>query len=100
MRWLRYYLPVIEWILPSRVAAAESFGDDPAAELFPQEFDSIARATELRRKEFATGRACARAALARLGRPSAAVLRGPGGAPQWPEGVVGSITHCVGYRAA
>jgi len=39
-------------------------------------------------------------ALARLGRPAAPVLRGPGGAPQWPEGTVGSITHCAGYRAA
>jgi 4'-phosphopantetheinyl transferase EntD len=100
MRWLRYHLPMIEQILPSRVAATESFGDDPAAELLPQECDAVARATESRRKEFATARACARAALARLGRPSVAVLRGPGGAPQWPEGVVGSITHCVGYRAA
>ncbi|MGH3628882.1 MAG: hypothetical protein ACRDRL_15780, partial [Sciscionella sp.] len=28
--------------------------------------------------------------------------RGPPkrGAPAWPPGVVGSITHCAGYRAA
>jgi 4'-phosphopantetheinyl transferase EntD len=25
---------------------------------------------------------------------------GLGGAPQWPHDVVGSITHCIGYRAA
>ena len=30
----------------------------------------------------------------------AAVLPGPSGEPQWPRGVVGSITHCRGYRGA
>jgi 4'-phosphopantetheinyl transferase EntD len=79
---------------------AEAFGDDPDAVLFPREHLVIARATESRRREFATGRACARAAMTQLGLPEVAVLPGPRGAPQWPEGVTGSITHCVGYRAA
>jgi 4'-phosphopantetheinyl transferase EntD len=91
---------MIERILPDHVVAVEAFGDDPAAELFPQEWAAMARATESRRREFATGRACARAALARLGWPAVAVPRGPRGDPMWPEGVVGSITHCAGYRAA
>jgi 4'-phosphopantetheinyl transferase EntD len=91
---------MIERILPAQVAAAESFEDDANAELYPQERAFIARATESRRREFATARACARMALARLGQPPVAVLPGPGGAPQWPEGVTGSITHCTGYRAA
>jgi 4'-phosphopantetheinyl transferase EntD len=91
---------VIERILPSQVRAAESFGDNVAAELLPQESAFIARAAESRRREFATARACARAALAGLGRPADPVLPGPGGAPQWPDGVTGSITHCPGYRAA
>ena len=54
---------------------------------------------EKRRREFVTGRACAREALAGLGLPprrSAAVTKGE---PLWPPGVVGSITHCEGYRA-
>jgi 4'-phosphopantetheinyl transferase EntD len=91
---------MIERILPSQVAAVESFGDDPAAVLFPQECAAIARASESRRREFATARACARAAIARLGLPAVAVLPGSRGAPQWPDGVTGSITHCAGYRAA
>ncbi|TVZ79673.1 4'-phosphopantetheinyl transferase EntD [Streptomyces sp. BK340] len=53
-----------------------------------------------RRREFATARWCARHALSELGVPPGPVLRGPHGAPQWPDGVVGSITHCAGYRAA
>ena len=91
---------MIERILPPSVVAAESFGDDPDAVLFPEEQAVIASAVEGRRREFATGRACARTALARLGLSTGAVGREPGGAPQWPEGTVGSITHCIGYRAA
>jgi enterobactin synthetase component D / holo-[acyl-carrier protein] synthase len=91
---------MIERILPSQVTVAESFGDDPAAVLFPEEYAAIAQATESRRREFATARSCARAALAGLGLPTVAVPRGPDGEPHWPEGVTGSITHCAGYRAA
>lgn len=91
---------MIELILPPQVSGADSFGDDTAAMLFPQEYAAISRATESRRREFAAGRSCARAALARLGLPAVAVPPGPHGAPLWPEGVVGSITHCPGYIAA
>jgi len=91
---------MIERILSPPVFAAESFRDDTGAVLFPEEQAVIGNAVESRRREFATGRMCARTALARLGQPAVAVLRGPGGAPQWPAGIVGSITHCDGYRAA
>ncbi|MGW4699791.1 4'-phosphopantetheinyl transferase family protein, partial [Streptomyces sp. NPDC004285] len=30
----------------------------------------------------------------------APLLPGPHGAPVWPSGVLGSITHCAGFRAA
>ena len=62
---------MIERILPSQATAVESFGDDSAAVLFPQENAVIARAAEGRRREFATARACARAALGQLGRDTA-----------------------------
>jgi 4'-phosphopantetheinyl transferase EntD len=91
---------VIEEILPASVAAVEAFGDLPDAELFPAEDADIGPAIHTRRREFATGRACARAALARLGEPPVAILRGDRGSPAWPPGIVGSITHCAGYRAA
>jgi 4'-phosphopantetheinyl transferase EntD len=91
---------VIEEILLPAVAAAEEFGDRADAVLFPAEEAVIARAVERRRREFATGRACARAALARLGQPPVAILPGERGSPGWPPGIVGSITHCAGYRAA
>ena len=92
--------PVIAEILPLPVAAVEAFEDPPGAALFPEEEAAVARAVPRRRGEFAAGRACARAALTQLGLPAAPILPGPRGAPQWPAGVVGSITHCDGYRAA
>jgi 4'-phosphopantetheinyl transferase EntD len=91
---------VLEQILPPQVAVAEAFGELPGAELFPEEEAAIARAVPRRRREFATARGCARAALAKLGEPPVPILRAPEGAPLWPAGVAGSITHCDGYRAA
>ena len=90
---------MIERILPPSVASAEVFGDNSATTLLPEERAVIARAAENRRREFTTARGCARAALARLGLPPVPVLPGLRGAPQWPEGVTGSITHCAGYCA-
>lgn len=91
---------MLERILPGEVAVVEAFSDDPDAVLFPGERAVIARAVAKRRIEFATARACARAALARLGEQPVPILRGSRGAPLWPTGVTGSITHCDGYRAA
>jgi 4'-phosphopantetheinyl transferase EntD len=68
--------------------------------LFPEEEEVVARAVEGRRRAFATARGCARLALAELGLPPAPIPRGEKGAPVWPSGVVGSITHCDGYRAS
>lgn len=83
------------------VVLVESYGD-PAetAPLLPGEEQLVARAVPSRRAEFATARACARAALAQLGVAPAAILRGARGEPLWPAGIVGAMTHCAGYRAA
>ena len=86
-------------IVPSAVAAEEAFGDDRRIELFPEEEAVVAKAVDKRRREFTTARACARAALARLGLPPVPIVPGVRGAPQWPPGIVGSMTHCAGYRA-
>jgi 4'-phosphopantetheinyl transferase EntD len=91
---------MISEILPAVVASAEAFGDPSEAALFPAEEALIARAVQKRRSEFATARHCARTALGGLGIAPAPILPGQGGAPQWPPGIVGSITHCAGYRAA
>jgi 4'-phosphopantetheinyl transferase EntD len=88
-------------LLPPAVAAVESAGHlpEPGLVLFPVEEAVMYTAGPRRRAEFAAGRLCARAALARLGVPAAPILPGPAGQPRWPAGVTGSITHCAGYRA-
>jgi 4'-phosphopantetheinyl transferase EntD len=91
---------VIEEILPSFLASADVFGDAPDVVLFPEEEELLGRAVDKRRQEFVAGRSCARRALAALGLPPAPLLPGDGGAPRWPDGIVGSISHCAGYAAA
>ena len=89
---------MIERILPAWVSSAEAFADT-SIELFPEEAAVIARSVDKRRREFTTARACARRAMAGLGLPPTPIVPGQRGAPRWPPGVVGSITHCEGYRA-
>ena len=91
---------MIEKILPAEVSSADAFADPLGATLFPEEAALVARAVDKRRREFTKGRSCARTALSALGLPPAPILTGERGAPQWPPGVVGSITHCAGYGAA
>jgi 4'-phosphopantetheinyl transferase EntD len=90
-------------VLPAGASGAESFGeqDEVALEaLLPQESEAISHAGVRRRQEFAAVRHGARQALATLGIPPAALLPDLAGAPLWPAGVVGSMTHCTGYRAS
>jgi 4'-phosphopantetheinyl transferase EntD len=91
---------VISSLLPDWVATCEAYHDASEDALFPAERDIITRAVQKRRSEFTTVRVCARAALAQLGIAPAPILPGLRGAPGWPDGVIGSMTHCDGYRAA
>jgi 4'-phosphopantetheinyl transferase EntD len=60
----------------------------------------VQKSVPKRQREFALGRACARAALEKLGRGEAVIGRGANGAPLWPDGITGSITHTKGYACA
>jgi 4'-phosphopantetheinyl transferase EntD len=86
-------------LLPPVVSSVETREDRLDIELFPEEERALGAAVEKRRREFVTGRACAREALAGLGLPPSPLGSGERGEPLWPPGVVGSITHCEGYRA-
>lgn len=87
-------------VLPPEVAVKELYDDTVETWLFPEEAEAVERAADQRRREFVAGRYCARRALAMLGLPATAIPRGARGVPQWPAGVVGSITHCTSYQAA
>ncbi len=79
---------------------AEMYGDPADLAPLPDEEPLIARSVPKRRNEFVTVRHCARVAMEQLGVPPSPILKGEKGEPQWPRGVVGSLTHCEGYRAA
>ncbi|WP_433087328.1 4'-phosphopantetheinyl transferase family protein [Dactylosporangium sp. CA-052675] len=87
-------------LVPGGVCVAEAFHDDEPAPLYPEEEAAVAGADPGRRREFATARACARRALGELGLPPGPVPRSLSRAPRWPDGVLGSLTHCTGYRGA
>ncbi len=91
---------MIEHLLPPAAHAVDTFTDRVDIELFPEEEAALARAVNMRRHAFISVRACARDALARLGVAPEPILPGESGAPSWPNNVVGSMTHCDGYRAA
>lgn len=93
---------MIEELLPESVVAVEALRDDPLWDtpLHPEEEVLVARAVAKRRREFAAVRGCARRAMEKLGIPARPVVSGERGAPQWPAGIVGSMTHCDGYCAA
>ncbi|MCE7080990.1 4'-phosphopantetheinyl transferase superfamily protein [Streptomyces sp. ST2-7A] len=94
---------MLKELLPADVESAELFGETDTGDLpplFPEEEAVVARAVAKRRREFAGVRACAREALGRLGVPPAPLLPGERGAPGWPDGIIGSMTHCAGYRGA
>lgn len=86
-------------LLPA-AACAETFGDAPESAMFTSESVVVLNAVAQRRREFGTVRCCARLAMRELGLRAVAVLPDTDGAPRWPVGVVGSMTHCSGYRAA
>jgi 4'-phosphopantetheinyl transferase EntD len=90
---------VIAELLPASVTAYDTFTDASGDILFPEERAVVARAVDKRRREFTTVRELARTAMAELGVPPAPLLPDQRGAPRWPDGLVGSMTHCDGYRA-
>ncbi|GLW46306.1 4'-phosphopantetheinyl transferase [Streptomyces sp. NBRC 14336] len=87
-------------LLPDIAEVTEVRGELSAPPLFPEEEAVVARSVDGRRREFATTRRCARLSLAALGLTARPLLPGPRGEPLWPEGVVGALSHCAGYRVA
>ena len=87
-------------LLTASVACAERFGEPDGSAGLAVERAAIAHAVASRRADYLGVRDCARSALAELGLAPAVIGTGPRREPLWPAGVVGSLTHCVGYRAA
>jgi 4'-phosphopantetheinyl transferase EntD len=91
---------MIEALLPPGAFGVEMRDIGQDVPLHAHEAALVAKAVDKRKHEFALGRACARSALAQMGIQDTAILRSADGAPLWPGGVVGSITHTEGYACA
>lgn len=86
-------------LAPAEVAVA-ACGHGDEAVLLPEESAYVAGASDARQREFALGRTCARHAMRQLGSCSRPIHRGGTGAPVWPEGLVGSISHSLHVAVA
>jgi len=93
-------MDLISRILAPGLFGAQMVDADQPVFLAAQEEALVATAAAKRRREFALGRACAHTALSVLGHADTVIGRRENGAPHWPDGVVGSITHTSGYAAA
>ncbi|OBI34062.1 4'-phosphopantetheinyl transferase [Mycobacterium sp. E1386] len=93
---------LVSSVLPDmgELAYSELYFDPPDLVPLPEEEPLIAKSVAKRRNEFVTVRHCARVAMGELGLPPVPILKGEKGEPCWPDGVVGSLTHCTGYRGA
>lgn len=91
---------LIARLLVPGLSGAEIWDEEQVIALHPEEEIHVARAVGKRRRDFALGRTCARTALAELGHGGAVIAKGDDGAPLWPQGITGSITHTQGYAAA
>lgn len=79
--------------LPPGLALGDADPRAPETGLWPAERAATTRMRAPRRREFAAGRRAARAAMAELGLPLAAIPMAADRAPLWPEGVIGTISH-------
>src|SRR5205814_1840165 len=86
--WLAAVAPVGTAAVAGPITSALAFDESESAAVL----EAVAR----RRDEFLTGRTFARRALAELGCPATAIPVGEGRMPIWPDGYLGSISHCEG----
>jgi len=79
-------------------ASARTIADESV--LLHAERELLDAANANRCGEFAIGRYCARLALGHLGLAPKPILRDENGAPIWPQGILGSISHTRGLTVA
>jgi len=87
----------MEGLFSSRVVTVCGAPVDVQESLHPLELPSVEHAVEKRRIEFIAGRTMARRAIRQLGMDDAAIPVGDKREPMWPAGIVGSISHTLGF---
>lgn len=99
---LREDSPELSTLLPRHVVSVIAEPGQRTAPVFAEEADYLAvHPMQPRREaEFRAGRACAREAMSRVGIRNWPLIPAATREPQWPRGIVGSITHSGTYCAA
>ncbi|WP_432486071.1 4'-phosphopantetheinyl transferase family protein [Kineococcus esterisolvens] len=92
--------PALATVLPAFARCAERTADVELADVLPQEVQLLGLAGSRERAQSVTVRRCAQEAVAALGASCGVLPRRASGEPGWPPGLVGSLTHCAGYRGA
>lgn len=80
-----------------RSLPSDAWPEEPAAAALPQR---LRRASKVRVRQHLAGRACALAALREAGCIVTDIDVREDGAPRWPAGYVGSITHTASFASA
>ena len=96
-----YIFPTVSTILPSPIFYTSSYiGAKNKKTLLPEEALLIEGANNKREKEFCAGRYCAHNIMNTMGFYGFPILKDKNGAPIWPKGTTGSITHSGNLAAA
>lgn len=91
---------LVSMLLAPGIAGSQISDTGQPVVIAPEEAALVATAGDKRRRDFTLGRSCAHAALAQLGGDDGMIGLSKNGAPLWPDGFCGSITHTAGYAAA
>jgi 4'-phosphopantetheinyl transferase EntD len=91
---------LLSFIAPPGAIGADILDCGQPVTISDEEWGCLGDAGPIRRREFALGRYCAHEALKHFGAREEIITRGHRGAPVWPPGIAGSITHTRGYAAA
>jgi len=86
--------PIARRLFAPDIAIALCDPRSPLGGLLTPERGGTSRMVAKRQLEFTAGRIAARRAMVALGQPAQPVLPGPDRAPIWPDGLVGSLSHC------
>jgi 4'-phosphopantetheinyl transferase EntD len=82
---------------PDLVICCAPITADSISRLLPSERKAIQSSAIKRQQEYATARILARAAMRSMGFPESEILNRPDRSPIWPDGLVGSLSHCDSY---
>lgn len=91
---LNNHLGRLKQLYPAAVAVTTATPEMWSTPVLPEEEIYIKQSVEKRRREFRAGRHCAHLALSTLGMEIQPVTITAARLPNWPDGVIGSISHC------